>query len=185
MRPSVEPSVAADADGNFVVVWRDYQGYPGPPVGPTSSRADALPPTARPAGLSSRSAASRPGTRTSGSRPSLRTQTATSSSCGAVMNMARRMVPSDPGPPLLASDGTPGGPQFQVRHHDRGCVRESEPSVASNADGDFVVVWRDYQWPGPPYGYLVQGRRFAVGRNVRRAPVPCWQQPLTIPGSPP
>jgi hypothetical protein len=39
--------------------------------------------------------------------------------------------------------------------------------VASDPDGDFVVVWRDYQeWPDQPSGYLVQGRQFTVGIDV-------------------
>jgi hypothetical protein len=64
---------------------------------------------------------------------------------------------------LFASDGTPDGPQFQVGS----ASYYSGESVASDADGDFVVVWQDYQErPDQPYGYLIQGRQFTVGIDV-------------------
>jgi hypothetical protein len=60
------------------------------------------------------------------------------------------------------------GPHFQVSDATTGYVFESQASVASDADGNFVVVWRgDYEYYGPLYGRLIQGRRFAADGTPR------------------
>jgi hypothetical protein len=155
-----EPSVAADADGNFVVVWNDYQ-YPGPPEGLLIQgrrfASDGTPggPQFQVSSVTTGYAYER--------QPSV-----AADADGDFVVVWRDFYQYGPpyGPQIqgrrFASDGTPGGPQFQVSSVLTGYVYESQPSVAANADGDFVVVWRDYYQYGPPYGYLVQGRRFAA-----------------------
>ena len=69
-----------------------------------------------------------------------------------------------------ASDGSPQGGQFQVNTYTTGDQRN--PSVAADADGDFVVVWESYgsygtdtdygQRPGPALRF----GRIAAGRAV-------------------
>jgi hypothetical protein len=155
-----EPSVAVDADGDFVVVWRDYRLYTGPPYGDV---------------IQGRRFASdgTPG------GPQFQISSATTEygserdpSVAADADGDFVVVWSDyeyTGPPSgfviqgrrFASDGTPGGPQFQISSITTGYVGESQPSVAADEDGDFVVVWRDYYHYGPPSGQVIQGRRFA------------------------
>jgi hypothetical protein len=153
-----EPSVAADADGDFVVVWRDYQGY-GPPYGYLIQgrrfAADGTPggPQFQVSNVTDYGYERQP--------------SVAADADGDFVVVWRGYEYGPPyGPQIqgrrFGADGTPGGPQFQVGSITTGDVYESQPSVASDADGDFVVVWRDYQWPGPPYGHLVQGRRFAA-----------------------
>jgi hypothetical protein len=59
-----------------------------------------------------------------------------------------------------------GGPQFQVSDVTTGWAYESDPSVAADANGNFVVVWRDYYQYGPPYGHLFQGRRYVANATT-------------------
>jgi hypothetical protein len=152
-----EPSVAADAEGNFVVVWRAYE-Y-GPPYGPQilvrRFAADGTPggPQFQVSSI------------TTGyvyeSQPSV---AADADGDFVVVWRDYQNYSLPYGPQIQArrfdADGTPGGPQFQVSSITTGYAYERNPSVAANADGDFVVVWNDYQYPGPPEGLLIQGRQF-------------------------
>jgi deazaflavin-dependent oxidoreductase (nitroreductase family) len=92
------PCVAADADGDFVVVWQSY-GSPG---------GDA-------------SAYSIQGQR-------------------------------------YDSAGSAVGSQFQVNTYTD--YFQVTPSVAAEADGDFAVVWASYGWGGDTSGYSIQGQRY-------------------------
>jgi len=58
-----------------------------------------------------------------------------------------------------ASDGTVQGPEFQVNTYTTNHQRD--PSVAAEADGDFVVVWRSWRSPAPDTSYSIQGQRYA------------------------
>jgi len=72
--------------------------------------------------------------------------------------------PTDPNDSIqgqrYASDGTPLGDQIQVNAYTTNSQTLS--SVASDPDGDFVVVWTSLGPRGTDsYGYSIQGRRFA------------------------
>ncbi len=59
-----------------------------------------------------------------------------------------------------ASDGSTNGAQFQVNTYSTG--EQTSPSVAIDSDGDFVVVWRSANSGGTDTSYdSVQGQRFA------------------------
>jgi hypothetical protein len=152
------PSVAADEDGNFVVVWRDYQYYYGRLIRGRRFAADGTP----------RDDQFQVNSTAIGYAYYLQPSVAADADGDFVVVWHSYQYPGPPAGYVIqgrrfAADGTPGGPQFQVGSITTGYAYEREPSVAADADGDFVVVWRGYyQWPGPPYGYLVQGRRFAA-----------------------
>ncbi len=57
-----------------------------------------------------------------------------------------------------AADGSEVGEQFQVNTYTPDNQRD--PSVAMDADGDFVVVWESYGSPGTDTNYSIQGRRY-------------------------
>jgi hypothetical protein len=150
-----QPSVAADEDGNFVVVWRDYEYYYGRLIRGRRFAADGTPRDDQFQVNSTR----------------IRYSYYLQPSVAADADGDFVVVWHDyqyPGPPAgfvvqgrrFGADGTPGGPQFQVGSITTGYAYEREPSVAADADGNFVVVWSDYQGYGPPYGFLIQARRF-------------------------
>src|SRR5262245_59060321 len=56
----------------------------------------------------------------------------------------------------LDSAGAPKGVEFQVNRYTSG--QQSYPDVASDGDGDFIVVWQSYGQDGNDNG--VFGRRF-------------------------
>lgn len=58
------------------------------------------------------------------------------------------------------SDGTPLGAQFQVNTYTTQAQRQ--PAVATDAQGNFVVVWRSYGAVADASGSSVQGQRFAA-----------------------
>jgi hypothetical protein len=58
-----------------------------------------------------------------------------------------------------ASDGMPRGPQFQVNTYNTNL--QSEPRVAADTDGDFVVVWESYGSEGGDSDGSIQGQRYA------------------------
>ncbi len=158
-----QPSVAADADGDFVVVWEDYRDYQDPgtaygyliegrrfasdgsPAGDSFQVDDAT-------GYANES------------QPSV----ATDADGDFVVVWRDFSDYQDPGAPFggliearrFASDGTPAGGSFQVGNAATGYAREDRPSIAANADGDFVVVWRDIQYYYT--GSQIQGRQFTV-----------------------
>ena len=103
-----DPSVAADADGDFVVVWYSM-GSPG-----------------------------------------------TDTSFGSIQGQR------------YASTGSAQGAQFQVNNYttqDQGLS-----SVAADPDGDFVVVWTSKGSPGTDwFGYSIQGQRYASDGSAQGA----------------
>ena len=151
------PSVAADADGDFIVVWESHGSY-GTDTRDKASRASARPRTDRPRARSSRSTPTR---RTpSFTPPWRRMRTGTSSWCGrATARPGRTPATKHPGQ-RYASDGSPQGAEFQVNTYTTSS--RASPSVAADADGDFVVVWQSYGSSGTDTsGYSVQGQRYA------------------------
>ena len=144
----IQPSVAADAAGNFVVVWRsdtqDGSGY-----GVFGQRYDS---SGVPQG------------------PEFRVNTYTTG------NQHRQSVAADAAGNFVvvwqssqdgsgygifgqryASSGAPLGPEFRVNTYTMGTQRR--PSVASDTNGNFVVVWQSYNQDGSGYG--VFGQRYA------------------------
>ncbi len=65
-----------------------------------------------------------------------------------------------------ASDGTPLGSEFQINTYTTN--RQAGPTVATDADGDFVVVWRSAGSSGTDTSdYSVQGQRYASDGTPR------------------
>lgn len=61
----------------------------------------------------------------------------------------------------FASDGTPFGPDFQVNTYTAGS--QNLPDVATDGDGEFVVVWQSAgSSGGDTLGYSVHGQRFSA-----------------------
>lgn len=58
------------------------------------------------------------------------------------------------------ADGAPLGAQFQVNTYTTRA--QTEPAVAADAQGNFVVVWRSYGAVGDASGSSVQGQRYAA-----------------------
>ena len=73
-----------------------------------------------------------------------------------------------------ASDGSAQGAQFQVNTYTTGNQRA--PSVAADADGDFVVVWDSDGSSGTDTsGFSIQGQRYASDGSAQGARVPGQQ----------
>jgi hypothetical protein len=159
----LRPSVAAGADGDFVVVWQAYDGYGaryGYQIHGRQFGADGTP-----------GDQFKVSSRTTGFAYEWEASVAASADSDFVVVWREYQYPGPPEGVLIqsrrfASDGTPSGDQFQVSDTTTGYNWERDPAVAVDASGDFVVVWRDYQDLGPPYGYLIQGRQFSVGIKV-------------------
>ena len=67
-----------------------------------------------------------------------------------------------------ASDGSTQGVEFQV--NDYTTLFQLNPSVAADADGDFVVVWHSYGSFGTDTsGFSVQGQRYASDGSLQGA----------------
>ena len=71
-------------------------------------------------------------------------------------------------PHLAAADVLPVGSEFQVNTYTTS--GQSGPAMATDADGDFVVVWRSENQDGSSYG--VFGRRFAGPEPGPTTPAP-------------
>jgi hypothetical protein len=146
----VLPTVASDADGNFVVVWMSL-GQDGANYGLFGQR------------YSSSGAAL---------GPEFRVNTYTTS------NQYQQAVASDPAGNFVvvwdsfsqdgsagvfgqrySSSGAPLGPEFRVNTYTTNA--QAIPSVASDAAGNFVVVWTSYTQDGSLNGIF--GQRFSGG----------------------
>ena len=67
-----------------------------------------------------------------------------------------------------ASDGSPKGAQFQVNVYTTN--HQTDPSVAMDADGDFVVVWTSDGSSGTDTSFnSIQGRRYASDGSTQAA----------------
>ncbi len=142
----VEPVVAMDPDGNFVVVW---QGFVQPPDislfarsfdvfgAPQSGefQVESTPPNS--------GAESYPSVAMDGAGNFVVAWEAYDQDYGGIF--ARR----------FDAAGTPQGLQFQVNTYST--AYQYSPSVARNASGDFVVVWQSYRDGG---GYGIYGQRY-------------------------
>ncbi len=65
-----------------------------------------------------------------------------------------------------SSDGTVLGTNFKV-NDDPGSTNQYEPSVAVQADGNFVITWRDHRGPGGIYAQRYGNDGSAIGANFR------------------
>jgi hypothetical protein len=140
------PSIAADEDGNFVVVWRDYIDYQGPDEQyGTQIQARGFAASGTPAGPQFGV-----GKETSGYVYELDPSVAVDVD-GDFVVVWRQGYQSKLQERTFAADGTPTRRQCRV-DIDTGASYQTAiaPSVASDADGDFVVVWRSYEYD---YGY--------------------------------
>ncbi len=68
----------------------------------------------------------------------------------------------------FSAAGTPQGPQFQINSYTTGVQRSS--AIASDADGNFVVVWESYGSDGgDTSSWSVQGQRFSAAGGAQGA----------------
>jgi hypothetical protein len=142
------PSVAADASGNVVVVWSSYQDGSG--YGVFGQRYDN---SGTPAG------------------PEFRVNTYTTDDQGypavaadssgnfVVVWMSRIQDGSDWGVygQRYASSGTPLGPEFRVNTYTTNM--QAMPAAATDASGNFVIVWMSSTQDGSDWGSF--GQRYA------------------------
>ena len=153
----VLPSVALDADGDFVVVWQSFGSATDPSFYSIQGQRYA-------ADGSTVGGQFQVNTYTTSTQanPSVAIDaagdfvvvwrsigsSATDSSSSSVQGQR------------YASDGSTVGSEFQVNTYITGS--QGDPSVAIDADGDFVVVWTSYGSSGTDSsGYSVQSQRFA------------------------
>ena len=170
------PSVAADADGDFVVVWDSFGSsggdtscseHPGPALRQRRDRGREPVPGQHlhhqlPARL----------------LPSLRTRTATSSWCGTATDRQAATATSSIQGQRYDSAGSAVGSQFQVNTYTTSI--QYRPSVAADADGDFVVVWAELrivrrrhqrlEHPGPALRQRAAARSGASSRSTPTPP---------------
>jgi len=99
IKNQADPSVAVDADGDFVVAWSSYAGY----------------------------------------------------SVFEEFHVRGRRYDAS---------GNALGSDFKISTYTNFLNSNMRPSVASDANGDFVVVWSRYVGPAPEQGYYVQGQRY-------------------------
>jgi hypothetical protein len=156
------PSVAADADGDFVVVWHSY-GSPGTDTSDTSIQgrrfaSDGSPQAAQfqvndhtPSHQLDPSVAVAPDGRFVVAWHSY-TSPGTDSSYSSVQGQR------------YASDGSPQGAQFQVNTYTT--EYQFGPSVAVEADGDFIVVWDNLDFSAER---RVRAQRFAANGSTQGA----------------
>jgi hypothetical protein len=153
----LRPSVALDADGDFVIVW-DSVGSPGSDTSAESVQGQRY--------ASDGS--------TVGGQFQVNTYT-TSSQDNASVSLdddgdfvvvweSIGSVGNDPGSSIqgqrYASDGSAVGGQFQVNTYTTDL--QEKPLVSLDADGDFVVVWASFGSAGTDSSdYSVQGQRYA------------------------
>ncbi len=153
------PAIAADAGGNFVVVW-ESTGSSGGDTSLDSVQAQRY----SAAGVPQGSQFQVNGYTTSSQRqPAVASDAAGSfvvvwSSNGASGGdtegysvQAQRYSPA----------GTPQGTQFQVNSYTT--YGQHEPAISTDADGDFIVVWRsDISSAGDPSDVSIEGQRFSA-----------------------
>jgi len=140
--------VASDANGNFVVVWQS-EGQDGSSTGLFAQRFDA-------SGLRE-GAEFRVNTYTTGVQ--FAPAVASDANGNFVMVWASQLQDGS-GLGIFGrhfnSSGVPQGSDFQLNSYTTGV--QWFPAVASDANGNFVVVWQSYGQDGSDYG--VFGRRF-------------------------
>jgi hypothetical protein len=150
------PSVAADADGDFVVVWASI-GSPGTDTIDRSIQGQRYASNGSPQG-----AQFQVNTYTTGSQyfPSV---AADADGDFVVVWVGPRIQGQ-----RYASDGSTQGAQFQVNTYTTSF--QDFPSVAADADGDFVVVWESNGSSGTDTSLLsIQGQRYASNGSTQGA----------------
>ncbi|HVN40207.1 MAG TPA: hypothetical protein VMW19_18755 [Myxococcota bacterium] len=155
-RPTA-PSVASDPDGNFIVVWDETDFTSGPNTYRVlAQRYD-----------SSGSVVGGPfqvnttdRMEFDGTSPSI--ATGPDGNFVVVWDSATSLGSDNSGTSVQAqrfdSSGAALGTQFQVNTYTRN--GQDHPRVASDAAGDFVVVWQSYG-TGPSHQYSIQGQRYS------------------------
>jgi hypothetical protein len=145
------PSVASDANGNVLVVWSSF-GQDGDGRGLFAQRFDAL-------GMR-QGGEFQVNTHTTGTQRAFRAGVAASGSGFVVAWTSQGQDGSDYG--IFArrfdTSGMPQGVEFQVSSYTT--ARQRRLSVASDAGGNFVVVWDSQGQDGSLYG--VFGQRFGA-----------------------
>ena len=163
------PSVAADASGNFVVVWDSY-GQDGSDAGSSASATTA---------------------RACAQGSEFRVNSYTTGDAAVPLRRLRRERELRRRLGELGQDGSGDG-IFGQRYDSAGVAQGSEfrvnsyttsgqrcPSVASDASGNFVVVWESYGQDGSGYGIfgqrydsagVAQGSEFRVNSYTTGAP---------------
>jgi hypothetical protein len=132
--------VASDAAGNFVVAWHAFSIFPDP----TNVYAQRYSSTGSPLGGEFRVNTS-PGYH--------RAPSVASDAFGNVWES-----PFDVSAQRFSSAGTPLGSAFRVNTYTTST--QGEPRVASDSNGNFVVVWHGYYQDGSDFG--VFGQRYAT-----------------------
>ena len=153
-----DPSVAAGADGNFLVVWAS-NGSPGNDTDYWSIQGQRFDPTGVPLGAQMQINAF-----TTGNQE----QPAVAASPNGEFVVVWQSYYSDSTDNFfgiharrMSSDGDPLGDQFQVNSYVFGVQRN--PSVEFAPSGEFIVVWGSGFSPGTDQSYAsVQGRRFTA-----------------------
>ena len=141
----IDPAVAMDADGNFVVAWVDIGGADGDIAGVFAQRYNA-------AGVAR------------GSEFQVNTFTWGGQELPAIsMDADGNFVVAwtdgygeDIHAQRFNAAGVPQGVEFRVNTFTTD--RQANPAVAADADGDFVVAWNSYEQDGAHFG--VFARRF-------------------------
>jgi hypothetical protein len=146
------PAIASDASGNFVVVWASQGGHDGDESGVFGQRYNA---SGVPQG-----GEFQVNTYTTGYQTSPAVAVAPS---GNFVVVWHSYGPDASGPAVVAQRydalGTPQGAEFVVNTYT--FSQQMRPSVASDASGNFVVVWESAFQDGPG-GFGVIGRRFSA-----------------------
>jgi hypothetical protein len=154
----VDSSVGADADGDFVVVWMS-NGSSG-----TDTSSQSIQGQRYASNGSTQGAQFQANTYTTGTQqlPSVAADAG-----GDFVVVWQSNASSGTDTSILsiqgqryASDGSMQGAQFQVNTYTTGA--QQLPSVAADADGDFVVAWNSYGSSGTDTSYQsIQGQRYA------------------------
>ena len=160
------PSVAADAGGDFVVVW-ESNGSDGPDTQYRSVQGQRFASDGSPQGAQFQ-------VNTYSQNSQIRASVAADADGDFVVvwqsngssgtDTDSRSIQGQ----RYDSVGSPQGAEFQVNTYTSHYQRS--PSVAADADGDFVVVWESYGSSGTDRsGYSIQGQRYASAGSAEGA----------------
>ena len=140
------PSVASDAAGNFVVVW-ESDGQDGSSSGVFGQRYDS---TGAPLGGEFQVNTYTTGDQRSRRWPPMRPATSSSSGRATARTARPRRLR-----PAVRQHGSPAGRGVPGQHLHHAST-SALPSVASDAAGNFVVVWQSYGQDGSGCGVFAQ-----------------------------
>jgi len=150
------PSVASDGSGNFVVVWDSY-GSPGSDHSSYSVQGQRYSSSGAALGgqfqVNSYTTNSQylPSVASAGNGNFVVVWVSRSSDTDYLLSVQGQRY---------SSSGAALGAQFQVNNFTTSS--QLDPSVSSDAAGNFVVVWQSYGSPGSDHsGYSVQGQRYS------------------------